>query len=145
MEFNLSIDITVNIKNTQLKTIIKSFGGILSLLLTEFINNILETYGRSNDNQDYNALSINSNGFNCNNYSTSLIEGAGGKLPNGWSPKKLDPGTGESIPHMLDSNNNNTNINWQQEFKTEITQSIQKRAAFKKVMKNITKTFTKKQ
>jgi len=41
MEFNLSIDITVNIKNTQLKTIIKSFGGILSLLLTEFINNIL--------------------------------------------------------------------------------------------------------
>ena len=72
---------------------------------TKFINKILEVHKNAPE-QDYNTVSFNANGRNCHNYTTSLVEGAGGKIPGDFKPTGASPGLGESIPGMVNNNSN---------------------------------------
>jgi len=105
-------DLNANQDSIKMTEVIRTPEGISD---TEFISNILEVHGRLGD-EDYNAASFNLNGRNCNNYSTSLLEGAGSEVPDNFDPNGANPGLGESIPGMLDPANNDINVGWRENF-----------------------------
>jgi RHS repeat-associated protein len=90
-DFNISDD---KIKTTQ---VINTPEGMTD---TEYIKKINAVHDGYNNTEDYNLLSINKYGYNCNNYSSSLIIVSGGSIPEGYDPSGFNPGLGEVIPSM---------------------------------------------
>jgi hypothetical protein len=71
---------------------------------TEYIQKIQGAYDSYENNENYNSLSINKYGYNCNNFSTSLIEKSGGNLPKKFNPGGFNPGLGERMPSIKNTN-----------------------------------------
>jgi RHS repeat-associated protein len=89
---------------------------------TDFIRNILNVNTKGGNNM-YGILSVI--GYNCNNYSTTLLEGAGaGKVEKFNIKNVLENGLGESIPSMLKAYKQSAYIGLPKDFtSTVITQA----------------------
>jgi RHS repeat-associated protein len=88
---------------------------------TDFIKQIEEIFESYDDSEDYNALSLG-DGYNCNNFSTTLIVGAGGKLPDDYNPKGFNHGLGEVIPSIINNKNQlKVEPNYQTDYNINVT------------------------
>jgi RHS repeat-associated protein len=82
---------------------------------TEFIMMILDVHSRFEKQEYFWGGKVL--GRNCNNYTTSLLEGAGSSIPDVFLKEadELRPGLNVSIPEMLDSKRTNRKF-WQKQF-----------------------------
>lgn len=86
----------------------------------EFINAILNSYGWYEDDKEYSTTSYG-DGKNCNDFTTSLLQGAGSDIPEGFDPAwAANPGLGSG--GIGDMSTPGSNFNWFPEFNEKVLQ-----------------------
>jgi RHS repeat-associated protein len=94
---NTTNDPTMSVSDAKLVKPVETPNGMSD---TQFVNEIQGLYDGYNDSESYNLFGNGKDGYNCNNFSSSLVIGAGSKVPDKYRPFGRNPGLKRTMPSI---------------------------------------------